>query len=164
MENAILNAMTKKAGFTLTELMIVVAIVAVLAAIAIPQFEKFIGKTKRTEGILLLKAIHNIQVSYFSSHDKYLRNDSLFYPPEKKIISQKPKFYFQESSDLQFYNGPNNYMAFLFGYLDPDWFWDWLCIVYPEATDSSCDCGQPTTPPGVVILYWDDLTNMTCEF
>ena len=41
--------MKKQTGFTLIELMIVVAIVAVLAAIALPAYQKYTAKAKFTE-------------------------------------------------------------------------------------------------------------------
>lgn len=43
-------------GFTLIELMIVVAIVAILAAIAIPQYQQYAARARVTEGLSLASA------------------------------------------------------------------------------------------------------------
>ena len=49
--------MTNKKGFTLVELMIVVAIIAVLAGIAIPMYSANVNKTKLQEAVDTLGAI-----------------------------------------------------------------------------------------------------------
>lgn len=54
----------KERGFTLIELMIVVAIIGVLAAIAIPNFRNYQLKTKRQELPTNLKAIRTAELSY----------------------------------------------------------------------------------------------------
>nr|AFX67149.1 pilin [Myxococcus sp. 004-133] len=58
-------------GFTLIELMIVVAIIGILAAIAIPNFIKFQARSKQSEAKTNLKALFTAQKSFFSEKDRY---------------------------------------------------------------------------------------------
>ena len=53
----IANKSAKHQGFTLVEIMIVVAIVAVLAAIAYPNYQRYVIKSKRTD---MMSEMHNI--------------------------------------------------------------------------------------------------------
>ena len=59
-----LSKLRSKKGFTLIELMIVVAIIGILAAIAIPNFLKFQAKSKQSEAKTNLGAIFTGQISY----------------------------------------------------------------------------------------------------
>ena len=63
---------SKSKGFSLIELMIVVAIIAILAAIAIPNFLKFSMKAKTSEATTNIAAIRTSEESYRSENDVYL--------------------------------------------------------------------------------------------
>jgi len=60
-----------KKGFTLIELMIVVAIIGILAAIAIPNFLRFQARAKQSEAKQNLGAIYTAYTSYFSDWNTY---------------------------------------------------------------------------------------------
>jgi type IV pilus assembly protein PilA len=61
--------MHKQSGFTLIELMIVVAIIGILTAIAIPQYQSYVVRAKVTEGLSLASAAKIGVEEGFSSND-----------------------------------------------------------------------------------------------
>ncbi|HXK25851.1 MAG TPA: prepilin-type N-terminal cleavage/methylation domain-containing protein [Myxococcota bacterium] len=67
-----LSNLKRREGFTLIELMIVVAIIGILAAIAIPNFIKFQLRSKAGEGKVNLAAIRTAEESYFAEAGTYM--------------------------------------------------------------------------------------------
>ena len=59
-------------GFSLLELLVVILIIGILAAIALPQYQRATEKAKMAEAVIMLKAIAEAQQRYYMVHNKYL--------------------------------------------------------------------------------------------
>ncbi len=66
-----MNQNTPK-GFTLIELMLVVSIIGILAAIAIPQFATYRIRAEGISAEILLSEIGSLQREYMADHGQYL--------------------------------------------------------------------------------------------
>lgn len=62
---------TKNSGFTLIEMMITVMIIGILAAIAIPNYQQYVTRSNRTEGMALLQEAAARQERFMTQNNRY---------------------------------------------------------------------------------------------
>ena len=79
--------MQNRKGFTLVELMIVVAIIGILASIAIPNFVSMQYRAKRSELPMNVDGIKTSQLAYEASNDGFVQVSS-FHPHGTSINKQ----------------------------------------------------------------------------
>ena len=79
--------MQKQQGFTLIELMIVVAIIGILAAVAIPAYQDYTVRAKVTEGLSLATAGKTAVSEYFSANGTLPSNNTQAGMAEPELIA-----------------------------------------------------------------------------
>ncbi|CAN5492416.1 pilin [soil metagenome] len=77
----------RQPGFTLIELMIVVAIISILATIAVPSFQDRVIKAQVSEGLALAEVVKRAESDYYAKHGKLPKdNASAGLPAPQKFI------------------------------------------------------------------------------
>ncbi|HEZ4492689.1 TPA: pilin [Neisseria meningitidis] len=67
---------TLQKGFTLIELMIVIAIVGILAAVALPAYQDYTARAQVSEAILLAEGQKSAVTEYYLNHGKWPGDNS----------------------------------------------------------------------------------------
>jgi type IV pilus assembly protein PilA len=84
--------MKKQHGFTLIELMIVVAIIGILAAIAIPAYQDYIARSQAAEGVELLGGAKVPMAEYYADKGQWPTSASLNSATDSPVGNRRGKY------------------------------------------------------------------------
>lgn len=83
MKSVNMRAVNNSKGFTLIELMIVVAIIGILSAIAIPNFARYQSKSRQSEAKIALASIYGGEKAFYAEYSAYIDDlSAIGYTPE----------------------------------------------------------------------------------
>ena len=95
-----LKQLGKQHGFTLIELLVVVLIIGILAAVALPQYQKMVLRSRYATLKSAVNAMANAQKVYFMANGEYADDIDLlvldFPAPKQKVISGARTVYYYE--------------------------------------------------------------------
>lgn len=110
--------MESRRGFTLVELMIVVAILGILSAIAVPMYKGYITGAKKTEAKTNLETLRLLEEQYYADNARY--TGALTHAQLMNTATSPFRSAFQPGGNLHFqYSISGNNTAFTATATDP---------------------------------------------
>ncbi len=74
-------------GFSLIELMIVVVIIGLLATVGVPQYQRFIAKTKQAEAKSMMSGLYTAEKAFFAEWNQYYGDfRAIGYQPDGALL------------------------------------------------------------------------------
>jgi type IV pilus assembly protein PilA len=70
--------MKRRDGFTLIEIMVVIAILGIMAATAVPLFSTYKQRTVGSEATVMLRQILDAEIMYFLEHSTFFPNNQTY--------------------------------------------------------------------------------------
>ncbi len=128
-------------GFTLIEVMIVVVILGIISAIALPSYQEHVRRANRAEGMAFLQDVAARQERYFAQNNKYITSADT---TELKKLGLSGNTSETGKYTLTTVNGTDNYTL----------------TVTPTFTDTKCGTftlnalGEKTVGAGTVSECW----------
>src|ERR1700724_2940251 len=77
----------RRRGFSLIELLIVIAIILVIVTIAVPQYNKQMMSAHETAAIQTIRTIHAVELQYYSQFGRYAASLAELGPPASGAAS-----------------------------------------------------------------------------
>lgn len=147
--------MTKK-GFTLIELLIVVLIIAILSAVALPKYNSAVIKSKLTEYILQNSAITRAQQVYFLANGSY--SPSLDNLHISFGTQYSPCYSYNTATQLRtVYVSPEKQLFLVEDPGDPHW------GVGHASNDARCITPQTLKEVAIITIRAEDTSRPFCD-